>query len=206
MDISASGVVVSNLSFNGAGATGGAVKLEKGSFGTVIEACVFKNCKSSGAAATGGAIYWTVDGGGWNTLIRNCDFWDCRAGIVLIGTSDSAPKWVRILGNRFFSVANTTVDADIYAGGSGFASVVISGNDFGTVDVPAYATSPTAARYIKLLGGAGIISRNTFACDVVSGKTFGAAGDACIVPTTVRMAGNFGEGDTDAGKGFVYRT
>jgi hypothetical protein len=114
------------------------------------------------------------------------------------GTSNSVPRAVKILRNRFWSAVNTTVDADIYVAADGIVGLLISDCDFGTVDVPAYATSPTAARYISLgAGTAGLIARCTFACvgDVTgSEKTFGAAGTGAIFPTTVRMAGCWGEG------------
>jgi hypothetical protein len=208
--INSFGVGIFNLTINGAGATGGGIKLvANGSTidagGAYIANCHFKNCKSTAAAATGGAVYWSTNGGCWYVTINNCEFFDCRAGVVLTGTSIDSPKGVKILNCRFWAAVNTTVDADIYGGGSGWAGIVISGNDFGTVDVPAYASSPDAARYIKMLGGAGIIARNAFACNIDS-KTFGAGGDGAIIPTTFRMAGNYGEGATASTHGFVFRT
>jgi len=77
--------------------------------------------------------------------------------------------------------------------------------------VPAYATSPDAARYIELgTGTKGSLINCRFACisQGTGAKTFGAAGDACIIPTTVRMAGCFGEPASDAtgDSGDIYRT
>jgi hypothetical protein len=199
------GVGIHNLTINGAGATGGGIKLvsdgataTKDAGGTVISGCHFKNCKSTGAAATGGAIYWTANGSCWYVTINGCEFYDCRAGIVMPGTSNSIPRAVKVLGCRFWSAVNTTVDADIYVAADGILGLVISDCDFGTVDVPAYASSPTAARYISLgAGTAGLITRCMFACvsdPAGTEKTFGAAGTAAIFPTTVRMSGCFGEG------------
>jgi len=213
--IEAPGVLIDNFTINGAGATGGGIKLladgsAKDAGGAIISGCHFKNCKSTAAANTGGAIYWSA-GSCWYVTIANNDFFDCRCGIGMLSTSISVPRDLKILGNRFYSAVNTTVDADIYVAADGVLGLVIDGNVFGTVDVPAYATSPTAARYISLgAGTAGVISNNVFACisQGTNAKTFGAAGDACIVPTTVRMAGNYGEPASDAtgDSGDVFRT
>jgi len=198
------GVGIHNLSVNGSGATGGGIKLVTSAAssydagGLVVSGCHFKNAKGSAAAATGGAIWWSTDGGCWNVDISNCDFHNCRGGIIMPGTGRSIPQDVKIRGCRFYATANTTTDADIYVAADGIIGLVISDCDFGTVDVPAYATSPTAARYISLgAGTAGIIARCTFACitdSTGSEKTFGAAGTGAIFPTTVRMAGCWGEG------------
>lgn len=196
LTVQAAGFSLINMTVNGAGATGGGIKLDgdsstKDAFGFYAYGCFFKNCKSSGAAATGGAIYWSANGSSWNVTIEKCDFYDCRAGIVLIGTSVSRPKHVRVLNCSFGSGAKATVDADIYgAGGSGFVDLLVENCSFNTVDVPAYATSPSAARYIYATSCGGAVRGCTFAC---TGKTFGAAGDACYIPTTMRMAGNWQE-------------
>lgn len=205
LTIRAPGCTIENLSFNGASSTGGGILLDEvtstgQAFGTVIRNCFFKNCKGSAAAATGGAIMWSANGGAWQVLIEGNLFYGNRGGIVLPGTSSSRPTDVVIRGNTFGSSVNTDIDCDIYlGGGSGAQGVVIDGNQFQTVDVPAYATSPTAARYIDLTGCEGILSNNTFACitDGTSAKTFKAAGDAAKIPTTVRMANNWGEGASD---------
>lgn len=190
---------VANLTFNGAGHTGGGIRLDSSNvaplvdaFGVTVRNCLFKNLKGSGAAATGGAIYWGANGGAWYPVIEGNEFFDCRAGIVLTGTGISVPRMVTIRGNTFFASANTNVDADIYlAGGSGVNGLVVDNNVFGTVDVPAYATAPSAARYLDLTNCVnGVLSRNVFAC---TGKTFGAAGNAAKIPTTVRMAANWQE-------------
>ena len=204
--VEAFGVMLAGLTINGAGATGGGVKIvsddtvgaTKDAGGLVVQGCHFKNCKSSAAAATGGAIYWSTDGGAWYVSIYGNEFIDCRAGICMLGSGISVPRHVKIVGNRFGSSANTTVDADIYVAGSGIVDLFIDGNVFATVDAPAHASSPDAARYIQLAAGtSGLISNNVFAC--LTGPTgnteltFGAAGTAAIVPTTVRFAQNYGE-------------
>lgn len=197
LNLQSCGVLIHNLTFNGAGATGGGIKLSNdGSTmdagGFVISQCHFKNCKSTGAAATGGAVYYSSYGACWYGQVIDCDFYDCRAGIVVVGTGTSVPRDLKILRNRFHSAVNTTVDCDLYlkGGGDGVTGLIVADNVFGTVDVPAYASSPSAARYTDLTGCKGVLANNRFAC---TGKTFGAAGDGAKIPTTVRMPGNWQE-------------
>jgi hypothetical protein len=197
LTVRAAGVSIVNMTINGAGGTGGGIKLDgdsstKDAFGFTAVNCYFKNCKSSGAALTGGAVYWTSSGCNWNTRFEGCEFYDCRAGIVVIGTGVSSPRSLVVKGCSFSASANTVVDCDIYTkgGGSGVVNVLIDSCQFATVDVPGYATSPTAARYVDLTGSSGAMTNCTFGC---TGKTFGAAGDAAFVPTTVRMAKNYQE-------------
>jgi hypothetical protein len=109
----------------------------------------------------------------------------------------------------FGSSANTDIDCDIYlAGGSGAQGVIIRRCAFQTVDVPAYATTPIAARYLDLTGCEGLIEACSFACigQGTSAKTFGAAGDGAKIPTTVRMAGCYGEVGATATTGEILRT
>lgn len=192
LTIRSPGCLLMNLGFNGAGNTGGSVVMDddsstKTAFGTSIINCHFKNAKSSGAAATGGAISWAATGGAWQVLISGCHFYNCRAGIVLKGTGQSRPQDVVIENCTFMSSAKTTVDADIYlAGGSGVNGLIIRDCVFATVDVPAYAATPDAARYLELTGCTnGVVSNCTFAC---TGKTFGdGTVNAAEIPTTVRF-------------------
>jgi hypothetical protein len=220
--VEAFGVMITGLTLNGASATGGGVKIvsdetvgaRKDAGGLVIQGCHFKNCKGSAAAATGGAIWWSA-GGSWYVSIYGNEFIDCRAGISVTDTSTSVPRHVKIVGNRFGSAVNTTVDADIYVSGSGVLDLFIDSNVFATVDGPAYASSPDAARYIKLVAGtSGLISNNVFACMTSPTSqtelTFGATGTGAIVPTTVRFAQNYGEANVGGvgveESGIVYRT
>ncbi len=203
--IRAPGVLISNLSINGAGATGGGVLLDddastKTAFGTVIEDCFFKNCVGSAAAATGGAIMWSAAGGAWQVRISRCHFYGNRGGIVLKGTSSSRPTDVRIEDCTFASSVNTDIDCDIYLPGDGVQGLIIDRCEFATVDVPAYATSPSAARYMDLTGCEGIVSNCTFACisDGTSAKTFKSNGDAAKIPATVRIVHCWGEGANDS--------
>ena len=206
LTIRSPGVLITGLSLIGDGCTGGGILLDEltstaTAFGFSAEDCMFTNIVGSGAAATGGAIFWTSNGGAWQLNMMENRLIDCRGGLVLPGTSSSRPTHVVVQYNHFGSTVNTTVDCDIYlAGGSGAQGVVIDSNVFATVDVPAYATSPTAARYVDLTGCEGIMSNNFFACisDGTSAKTFKAAGDAAKVPATVRMVGNYGEAADDS--------
>lgn len=192
LTIRAPGCLIMNLGLNGAGNTGGSILLDddastKTAFGTTIANCHFKNAKASGNASTGGAISWAATGGAWQVRIADSLFYNCRAGIVLKGTTSSRPQDVVIENCVFQSSANTNVDADIYlAGGSGINGLTIRDCEFSTVDVPAYATSPAAARYLDLTNCTnGILVGSRFAC---TGKTFGAAGNAAKIPATVRIA------------------
>lgn len=196
LTVRSQGCSIYNFGINGASSTGGGILLDgdastKDAFGLTIGNCHFKNCKGSAAAATGGAIMWASTGSSWQVKIENCLFYNNRAGIVLLGTSSSRPQDIVIDNCEFHSSANTTVDADLYlSGGSGIASLIIENSTFGTVDVPAYASSPDAARYMDLTGCYGFVSNCNFAC---TGKTFGAAGNAAKIPATVRMANCYQE-------------
>jgi hypothetical protein len=214
--VEAFGVAILGLTLNGASNTGGGIKVvadgsTKDAGGLIVAGCHIKNCKGSGAAATGGGIFWTTSGAAWYVSIYNNEFIDCRAGVVMPGTGISIPRHVKIVGNRFGAAANTTVDADIYVAADGILDLFIDRNVFATVDVPAYASSPTAARYVSLgAGTSGLLSNNFFACVVdpdTSPKTFGASGSAAVIPTTVRMAGNYGEAAAASGQeGIIGRT
>jgi hypothetical protein len=194
--VRAAGFVIQNMTVNGIGATGGGILLDgdastKDAFGFAAINCYLKNCKGSGAAATGGAIYWSSTGSSWNVRIDSCDFYDCRAGIVLTGTSIDMPKSVYVENCSFGAGLKATVDCDIYgAGGSGINGLYINKCRFNTVDVPAYATSPSAARYVYATGCVGAMTNCTFAC---TGKTIGAAGDACYIPVTMRTVACYQE-------------
>lgn len=198
--IKAPGCSIRNLGINGAGSTGGGINAIEDAAGTVatcfglsVVNCHFKNCKGSAAASTGGAV--NIDSA-WNTLIENCLFQNNRCGIRYAASKTDSED-ITIRGCTFTANANTTVDADIYIAGN-VQSVSIDNCIFAVVDVPAYATSPDAARYIKCAGNAeGLISACKFAC---TGKTFGATGDAVIAPTTIRMSGNWQE------NGLIART
>ncbi|HDZ44845.1 hypothetical protein LCGC14_0520940 [marine sediment metagenome] len=209
--VEAFGCLIHNITINGASSTGGGIEIHgdgstKDAGGLVVSNCHIKNCKASGNAATGGGISWTTNGSAWYVTIVNCEFIDNRAGIVMRGTGNSIPRHVKIRACRFGSAVNTTVDADILVVASGIKDLFIEDCVFATVDVPAYASSPTAARYIELSAGTtGLISNCTFACQ--DSKTFGATGDGAVIPTTVRMAKNYYEAAAaTSDQGLVGRT
>jgi hypothetical protein len=206
LTIKAVGVSVQNLTFNGAGATGGGIALDavasvSDAAGFVADGCHFKNCKgaTTSAGARRGGV--TILGGGcWYSTIQNCDFYSCRNGIISVSTSLSIPKDLKILGCRFYGAkADVDCDIDLMAGGDGVNGLVIDGCVFGVVDVPAYATGTGyKSRYLDLTGCInGILSNSTFAClsDTTGSEvTFKLDGTAALIPATVRIAGCYGEG------------
>ncbi len=217
LKIQSMGCMVLNLGFNGASSTGGGILLDgdgstKDASGTTIMGCHFKNCKgSTSKASSGGAISWPANGDSWGVRIAGNVFYKNVAGINCLGTTNTVPQDVIIEDNVFNSSVNTEVDADIYFAGSGVKGLTIRNNEFATVDVPALS-SGTVARYISLAAGSyGIVAGNRFACiSNVSAteKTFGAAGTAAVIPTTVRMADNYGEPSSDGinETGEIFRT
>lgn len=217
LKIRAPGCRISNLSFSATGATaGGGILLDdnsstKSAYGTTIDHCYFYECLAAGnTVSEGGAIYWSSDGGAWELRVLNNYFYDCSAGVSLLGTSSSRPTDVLIQGNVFSSTVNTTPDCDIYlGGGSGAQNVVIDGNTFASVD----GVNATEDHYMNLTGCEGIVSNNMFACKTGSEDTplsFGASTHtAAKIPATVRMANNYGEGAVGskaAATGIVFRT
>jgi hypothetical protein len=129
----------------------------------------------------------------------------------MLGTGISIPRHVKIVGNRFGSAVNTTVDADIYVAADGILDLFMDHNLHATVDGCAYAAAPDAARYIKLgAGTSGVISNSQFACiadPAGSELTFGETGTGAIFPTTVRMVDCHGEGVVgSAEKAIIGRT
>lgn len=208
--IRASGCLVANLGFNGAGNTGGGILLDESAsgyvaFGTTIAGCHFKNCKGATAtnAATGGAIMWTSNGGAWQTLISGNRFYSCVGDIVLKGTSGSKPKDV-IVEHCYMTPNSAASDCNIYgAGGSGFADVTINDCVFGALPAK---SSATTARYYDLTGSTGWIRNCTFGCDInatATELTFGTAGTGGKTPTTVRIANCWGETTTAGESGEI---
>ena len=210
ISIKAPGVLIANIGINGVGGTGGGVKLfDDGgttycSFGTTIENSHFKNCQSTGKASTGGAI--TNLGAAWQMKISGCRFYKNRADIVL-GAVSSVPQDIVIENCEFGgdAVSSTVTDAHIYTADT--LGLVIKGCNFMTPDVPNYA-SGDADRYIYIVSSVGLISECNFACLVnptASEVTFGAAGTAGIIPTTVRIANCWGETSSTTERGWVNR-
>ena len=200
--IRASGCLIQNLGFNGAGNTGGGILLDEAAtgnvaFGTTIAGCHFKNCKGHATdGRQGGAIGWTSNGGAWQTLITGNRFYKNVADVVLKGTSGSRPQDI-VIENNYFSPVGASTDTNIYgAGGSGFAWVDIEHNRFG--GIPALSAG-SVTRYMDLTGCIGMVSHNTFGCWInatATELTFGAAGTAAKIPAEVWMADNWGVSDT----------
>lgn len=212
--IRAAGCLIQNLGFNGAGNTGGGILLDddystKTAFGTTIRGCHFKNCKGTTAtnAATGGAINWSSTGNAWQARIEGNRFYKCVGDVVLPGTSSTVPQDVVIQGNVFSGPAGST-DCNLYlqGAGSGMNGVIIDHNVF--TAMPAIG-SGTNVRFIHATGCVGVLTNNTFACQSESGGTeltFGAAGTAAYIPTTLFMANNYGATGTADTTGEIYRT
>lgn len=210
--IRAPGCLIANIGINGYGATGGGILLDddyaaKAAFGTSIVNCHLKNCIPSTAtnAATGGAIYTTSAGNAWQVLISGNRFYKNVGDVCLVGTSNTQPQdW--IIENNHFSGPAANVDCNLFLSGAGDGvnGVHIANNVF-----PCWPAlgSGVNTKPMSLTGCTGILANNFFGFPTQGAniKTFGASGDA-LVPTTVFMAGNYGETDTEGDTGYVFRT
>lgn len=187
--IRAGGVTIANMGINGASSTGGGIEIDQNAagsevIGTAILNCHFKNCKKHATnGGLGGAINWSVDGGGWQTLIKGNRFYKCLADIVVIGTSNTVPQDV-VIEENVFSGPAANVDINIKTGGSGVNGLIIHNNVFQCL--PAIGSGSNAIN-LDLTGSVGVLSQNHFGC---AGETFGAAADS-LVPTTVMICGNY---------------
>lgn len=211
--VRAPGCLIAGIGINGASSTGGGILLDddggstKSAFGTTILGCHFKNCaKHATDGRQGGAINWSSTGGAWQALIKGNRFYKNLADVVLIGTSGSVPQDVVIEDNHFSGPA-ANVDCNLYlAGGSGMNGVHINRNYFPAM--PAIG-SGSVLRFLDLTACIGIMSENYFgALTAATGSpvTFAAAGTGGKVPTTVWMAGNWGETTTAGESGEIIRT
>jgi hypothetical protein len=217
--IRAPGCLIANIGINGSGSTGGGILLDddyaaKAAFGTTIQNCHIKNCVGSTAtnSATGGGIMWTTAGNAWQVNIVGNKFYKNVGDIVLMGTTNTRPQDILVQHNIFQSSPTSSTDCNINGAQGGFQSIVIDSNVFG--DVPALG-SGSVALYMDLTGAQeGMLTRNVFGAITAEAEvdvTFGAAGTAAKVPTTVFMAGNWGQsGSTaaaaDGAAGEVFRT
>lgn len=209
LTVRAPGCLIANLGFNGiwnADSTQSLVGVlldddgsTKTAFGTTIIGCHFKNCAGSTGStngATGGAITWSAQGNAWQVLIEGNRFYKNVCDVCLLGTSNSVPQDV-IIENNIFSGPAANVDCNLWlkGGGSGMNGVIVKDNTFG--QLPSLGT---VARYIDATGCVGMLVGNTFGCQT-SGTggtrmTFIAAGSAAKIPTTMHVAGNFGQSIT----------
>ncbi len=213
LTVRAMGCLIVNMGFNGASSTGGGILMDdngttKVAFGLSVINCHFKNCQTSATtSSTGGAIYASADGGGWQVLIRDCVFYKCRGGVCTPAGIATIPQdW--IIDNCVFeSAANTDVDSDISLLGA-VVGLNVRNCSFNTADVPA-SSGGAVARYIYGASGTkGCVSNCTFNCTVQGSgaKTFGATGNAVVLPTTVRISGCFGECESTSAGNSVLRT
>jgi len=197
--IQAPGCLIMNMGINGAGATGGGILLDddyaaKSAFGTSIINCHLKNCVGTDAddAKDGGAIQWTTAGNAWQVLISGCRFYKNVADITLMGTSNTRPQDV-IIENCDMSGYAAYTDCNIYAGGSGFGSIVIDNCRFGQLP----AIGANIARFYDLTGSlSGTVSNCTFGCDANAAATeltFGTAGTGGKTPATMNLVNCYGE-------------
>lgn len=213
--IKAPGVMIANLGINGAGGTGGGIELydDGGStasaFGWSVVGCHFKNCLGTDAtgAETGGAIQWNTLGGAWQGYAGYNRFYKNVGDITLIGTGGSVPQDIVIEHNDFSGPAAST-DCNLFlkGGGSGINGVVIRDNTFSAM--PALSGGNNL-RFVDLTGCVGLMANNYFGeltAATGSPVTFAAAGTGGKVPTTVWMAGNWGETTTAGESGEIIRT
>lgn len=201
LKIRAPGCLILNMGFNGSGGTGGGILLDddyatKSAFGTTIMGSHFKNCVGTTATSskTGGAIMWPATGNAWQVRIEGNRFYKNVGDVVLMGTSNTVPQDVIIKDNTFSGPA-ASVDCNLYlAGGSGMNGVVIDGNIF--QQLPALS-SGAVARFIDATGCTGMLVRNYFGAqaNTTGGTTMTwlAAGTAAKIPTTMHVAGNWGQ-------------
>lgn len=205
--VRAPGCRIANIGVNGIGATGGGILLDddgstKTAFGTTVENCHFKNCVGTTAtnAATGGAIQISANGGSWQSRFVGNRFYKNVGDIVSKGTA-TIPQDILIEDNVFSGPA-ANVDCNIYTGGDGINGLVIMGNYF-TAD-PAIG-SATNGNFLMLTGSVGLLAHNYFAASVAEGGTEITFGATAVnkVPTTMFMAGNYGEFGTGVGAGLI---
>lgn len=210
LTIRAPGCLIQNLGFNGGSSTGGGILLDddgstKTAFGTTIENCHFKNCVGSTAtnAATGGAIQWASTGGAFQVLIKSCRFYKNVGDIVVKGTGGSVPQDV-VIEDCVFSGPPASVDCNIYVGGSGVDGITIRNCDF--QQKPAVGSGTNAKFIVLPTGSVGMIAGCRFGAqsNPTGGTqmTWKASGTAADFPTTVHIAGCFGQtiADTESGE------
>jgi hypothetical protein len=115
------------------------------------------------------------------------------ADVCLLGTSTSVPQDVIIEDNAFSGPA-ASVDCNLFlkGGGSGMNGVIVRNNVFN--QLPSLGTQ---ARYIVATGCVGMLVGNTFGCQTNgtggTRMTFKVGGSAAEIPTTMHVAGNFGQ-------------
>lgn len=194
LTVRAPGCLIQGITFNGNGSTGGGILLDddgstKTAFGTVIRDCYFKNCVGSNAldASTGGAIQ--LKGAPWQIRIEHNRFYNNVGDVTVIGQAQVAFKEVEVVDNEFIGPASAT-DCNIYlVATTATNGIEIKNNTFHVL--PALS-SGVNVRFMKLTNCSGIIAHNFFGTSTLN--AFAAAGSQAFVPTTMFLAGNWGEG------------
>src|SRR3990167_709966 len=213
IEIKAPGVLIQNIGINGAGGTGGGIKLTddggttSAAFGWSVLGCHFKNCVGTTAtnALTGGAVWIGSDGGAWQGLLAGNKFYKNVGDFVVAGTSGSVPQDI-VLEDNVFSSPAASVDVPVITGGSGVNGIFIRNCDFPAMPT---LTSGTTKRYLDLTGSVGIMSGCHFGSIVSptgSEKTFAEAGTGAFIPTTVYITDCWGETTTTGETGEIFRT
>ena len=213
IEIKAPGVMIANIGINGAGGTGGGIKLTddggstSAAFGWSILGCHFKNCVGTTAtnALTGGAVWIGSAGGAWQGLLAGNKFYKNVGDFVVAGTSGSVPQDI-VLEDNIFSSPAASVDVPVITGGSGVNGIFIRNCDFPAMPT---LTSGTTKRYLDLTGSVGIMSGCHFGSIVSptgSEKTFAEAGTGAFIPTTVYITDCWGETTTTGETGEIFRT
>ena len=152
--------------------------------GTIIQSCFFKNCKGSVATdgSKGGGV--VCNGGSWNTLIKDCQFYNNIGGVVLTA-GGAVTQDITIENCTFNASAAANRDCDIWMNSAvAGTGIIIRDCMFGI-----FPNAGTKNTYMDLTGVSGTLAGCRFGC---TGKTFGAAGNV-LVPATVLMPGNWQE-------------
>ncbi|KKM68594.1 hypothetical protein LCGC14_1459270 [marine sediment metagenome] len=207
--VRAPGVSISGIGINGSGATGGGIRFDDdggttyASFGGSVSGCHFKDCVGTTAnnAATGGAVQ--LSGAPWQMYIGGNRFYKNVGDVVLLDTSSAVPQDIVIEDNSFSGPA-ANVDCNLYLrGGSGINGITIHNNVFPQLP----ALGGTNDRYIDATACVGMLTGNYFGAqsNTTGGTTLTwlAAGTAAKIPTTMHVAGNWGQGITAGESGTI---
>jgi len=210
IEIKAPAVLIENIGINGAGGTGGGIKLTddggttSAAFGWSILGCHFKNCVGTTAtdAGTGGAIHWGSGGGAWQGLVAGNRFYKNVGDVVLPAGASTIPQDI-VIEDNVFSGPAASVDCNIFVGSGGINGLEIHNNYF---PCNPNIGSGSNASFLVLTSCVGLLADNKFAAQTAEGVTteikFGATQEN-LVPTTMFMANNYGEFPTGVGAGLI---
>src|SRR3990167_529731 len=210
IEIKAPGVLIQNIGINGAGGTGGGIKLTddggttSAAFGWSVLGCHFKNCVGTTAtnALTGGAVWIGSAGGAWQGLLAGNRFYKNVGDFVLPASANTIPQDI-VIEDNVFSEPAASVDCNIFVGSGGINGLEIHNNRF---PCNPNITSGSNASFLVLTSCVGLLSDNKFAAQTAEGVTteikFGATQEN-LVQTTMFMAHNYGEFPTGVGGGLI---